>query len=152
MKTAQNILYKMVKMKITMFQVDPYIFPDARDKEIAEVAIKVWNSIPGPRVGDYVIYPDGHYERISYDWDDHVQTSPGGSFNLSKGGSTSFSGGLNPGVRVDDLVQTNMMWRGRFWMFHWGFPAAAHSIGVFIPCRVFKHVDYTNAPLRPGRW
>ncbi len=55
-------------------------------------------------MGDVVIYPDGHEERISRDWGYRVQTSTDGSFYVGDHGYVNFSGNLNPSVAKDLLL------------------------------------------------
>lgn len=100
------------------------------------------NSMTTPRVGDYVLFASGQLERISHDWDDVMQTSPGGSFNLSKSGRASFSGGLNPPIPVESLQQTQAQLPGEFWFFHHGITGPHRAIYADIQCRVYK----TTAP------
>lgn len=101
----------------------------------------------GPRVGDYVLFPDDmprdglyerYIERISHDWGDGVQTSPGGSWYLGDG-FASFSGSLNstiPKARLEDTGETKL---GSFWFFKGDYARAHNGVDVMASCRVYRY-------------
>jgi hypothetical protein len=114
---------------------------DQKDNQILRRRFAAWEAIKGPRMGDYVIYPDGHSERISYDWGSKVQTSDakfGSSFYLEECGYVSFSGGLNPPVPKNKLRETGRTLDGAFWFFHQDWWQADNGVGFELPCRVFE--------------
>ena len=45
----------------------------AKNAEILAARIAVYDKIDGPRVGDYMEFPDGKTFRIAHDWSDRVQ-------------------------------------------------------------------------------
>ena len=44
-----------------------------KNAEILAARIAVYDKIDGPRVGDYMEFPDGKAFRIAHDWGDQVQ-------------------------------------------------------------------------------
>lgn len=135
----------------SLFQTDAEVIPDDQDETLAKEYLKKWDEYLSPRVGDYIIMPDGTYERFSHDWIDSLQTSPGGSFHLGDG-FTSFSGALNPSIPIEDIHPIDFKMCGNFWMWHHGFPGYHNAVGVTALCRVFVHKNYQGRPIRPGRW
>jgi hypothetical protein len=116
--------------------------PDEYDHGMVDTLLRGWNShfhhSPNhPRVGDYVIMPDGTYERAAYVWPECVQTAPGGSYYLGNG-SASMSGTLNPGIANERIKPTDETKEGHFWTFHHNDPCADNGIGISCSCRVFK--------------
>ncbi len=115
--------------------------------ELLENRTAMRDEHPGPRVGDYVLFPDdmprdGKYERqverFSHDWEDALQTSPGGSWYLGNG-YASFSGSLNrsiPKVRLEDTGEVRL---GSFWFFSNDHARAHNGIDVQAPCRVYRY-------------
>ena len=59
-----------------------------------------------PRNGDIIFLPGYKMVYICHVWDNHVQTTRGGSFSIHSNGSMSYSGGLHPGISREDLVLT----------------------------------------------
>jgi hypothetical protein len=117
------------------------------DTELLENRTAMRDEHPGPRVGDYVIFPDdisrdGEYERqverFSHDWGDALQTSPGGSWYLGDG-YASFSGALNPSIPKSHLIDTGETRPGQFWFFKDNSPRAYNGIDVQAPCRVYRY-------------
>lgn len=92
----------------------------------------------GPRVGDFLIRPDGKPDRFTHLWDDHIQTGGiGGSFYIGQG-YISYSGGLEPGVKLADLHRVDGESKmGSVWFFHKGHMRAHNSVSYLVPFRVF---------------
>jgi hypothetical protein len=111
---------------------------DERDQKILDKIMVLRNNIQRPRIGDFLRFQTGELERLSHDWGDGFQTSPGGSFFLSACGNGSFSGGLNPITPLGRIELTSETLPGRFWFFHHGFPGAGRGVDFFIPCRVYR--------------
>ncbi len=125
-----------------LYQLDYPVMPDEYDKGMIDVYLKSWNSHfhnspKYPRVGDFVIMPDGTYERAAYVWEDGVQTCINGSFALYNG-YASMSGGLNPSIPKEKLISIGETKEGTFWAFHHDSWHANNAIGVRCSCRVFK--------------
>jgi hypothetical protein len=110
--------------------------PDERDQQIAEEKIKAYDEIPGPRVGDFIILPNGKYQRFSHEWPDQIQTCDEGSFYLGKG-YASMSGGLDPGYKKEEIIPTEQIRTGHFWFFHHDDACGSNSVGLKMDCRVF---------------
>lgn len=128
----------------TLYQKDYPVQPDDYDKGMVDAYLEQWNShfvnSPDvPRVGDYLIMPDGTYERAAHVWDDGVQTTKCGSFALGNG-YASMSGGLNPGIPKEKIVSTYEKKEGHFWVFHHNHWTGSNAVGVKCACRVFKVV------------
>lgn len=111
-------------------------FFDNVDAEIVAANIAAWNEIKGPRVGDFIRMRDGRLQRFSHAWDDGIQTSDGGSFYFF-GIGVSFSGGLNPSIPYETIVQSEGPHQGRFWMFHHGHSQAHNGVSFTMPCRFY---------------
>lgn len=109
---------------------------DETDAAIFSERFHAFQDIHGPRVGDYVKFADGRMERISHICGDSVQTSESGSFYLGKG-YVSFSGGLNPGIPLDELEYRADHKRGSVWFFHHDHACADNGVHVSMDFRVY---------------
>lgn len=124
--------------RIDMFRVMGTAL-DERDLKILLNSFTAREQIERPRIGDFVAFATGQLERLSYDWDDGFQTSPGGAFFLGKSGHGSLScGGLNPKTPLHALELTHTTLPGAFWFFHHGIPGCGRGVYFEIPCRVYK--------------
>lgn len=112
---------------------------DERDQMLLEKKIAAREKICGPRLGDFVKFPNGIIERFSHDWGDSIQTSPIKycSFYLGNG-EASFSGSLNPGIPKSSLKLTEEVVEGEFWFFHHDSPGAGRGVYCTVPCRMFE--------------
>lgn len=113
---------------------------DERDRAILAERQAAWNERTGPRVGDFVRFPDGSMARFTHDWGESIQiscTKYGGSFYLGHG-YASYSGGLEPGIKKEFLVETNETEIGRFWFFHRDWAEAHNGVNVDLGCRVYE--------------
>lgn len=108
------------------------------NEELLSNRTAMWDEEDGPRVGDYVIFPDGHQERFSHDWGDGLQTSPGGSWYLGDG-YASFSGALNPAIPKARLEDTGYKRLGWFWFFKNDYARAHNGVNVQAICRVYRY-------------
>lgn len=119
---------------------------DEIDRTILEERISARMYHKGPRIGDYCNMLDGRRLRFSHDWGDDIQVSEGGSFYLSAGGYTSFSGGLEPAIPKSTISKGHEMSPlGSFWFFHHDHRGAHRGVQVKALCRVFEqHKDITN--------
>lgn len=111
------------------------------DKILAQ-RVAAFNRRTGARVGDFLKLkvPDARcqeYVRFSHDWEDSLQTSECGSFYLSESGFISFSGGLDRGIKREDLIETEEKKLGNIWFFDQGISGAARGVDFPIECRVF---------------
>jgi hypothetical protein len=135
---AEKIRNEKSDTVITMFQMHGDTEPDERDRQNAIERFKLRGNDPKPRVGDYVITPDGSYDRIAYIWSGALQTSKGGSFHISYDGYVSMSGGLDPGFPKEQFHLTDEKKPGYFWFFHHNDVCANNGVGVEAFCRVYR--------------
>jgi hypothetical protein len=121
---------------------------DDYNRELATRRIIDLDAVEGPRVGDFVRYENGRMERVSHIWDftdedpsfvPQAQTSESGSFYLGHG-YVSFSGGLNPGVKVSELRLTDEKKLGSVWMFNHDVRRAHNGVDFNIEFRVYEVV------------
>jgi len=50
----------------------------------------------------------------------------------------SYSGGLEPSIKHDQLELTDEIRLGAVWFFHHDYSTASNGVNAWIPCRVFK--------------
>lgn len=125
---------------------------DEQDQAILGHRIVARDGLDGPRVGDFVLYPDGSNRRIAHLWhkeDESIQSiqptwGKDGSFYLNKWGGVSMSGGLDTGFPPErlELVEDELQ-MGNFWFFshdHWG---EGRGITVDTPCRIYAYTEGT---------
>lgn len=114
------------------------MYLDQKDSAIYETRNKWYQEQSKPTVGDFIRYPNGKYERISYVWPDKAQTTDDGSFYLGDG-YVSYSGGLFSGVKTNTLsLNNNEKQLGRFWFFHHNDRKAHNSVECILKCRVWN--------------
>jgi len=121
----------------SLYQVDYPHVPDERDQAIAVERLNRLDAELKPRVGDFVIMPDGSYERFSYDWGTGLQTCISGSFYLGYG-YVSMSGSLNGLIPNSKIAITDEKKPGDFWFFHHDCAEAHRAVGVRALCRVYR--------------
>lgn len=107
------------------------------NEEILQNRTETYNNRPGARVGDFLKLPTGKFTRFTYSWDDHIQTGGmGGSYYLGNG-YLSYSGGLDPGVKKSDIVETDEKKDGLVWIFDKDEHRAHNAVHFKIEQRVF---------------
>jgi hypothetical protein len=115
---------------------------DERDATILAQRTESWDKRPGPRVGDFVQFPDGYVGRFTHDWGDAIQTTcrqfPGDVSFYFGDGYCSYSGALDPAVSKTRLEHTGCTARGVVWFFHHDLSRAHNGVKAEIPCRVYK--------------
>ena len=114
-----------------------------KDLNILKTRIKEYDRIKDARVGDFFITSEDHYVRFTHAWDDHIQTSESeksGSFYLGNG-YISYSGGLDPGFKYSEIVDTGQIKKGWIWFFHDGWQLAHCGVHFNIDFRVFKIIS-----------
>lgn len=119
----------------------PPIFDD-KDYAIKTHRLVFWDSVGGPRVGDFLELEDGTLHRFTHAWDETLRTTsalyPGhGSFYFGPG-FCSYSGGLDPGVTRTRLQDTGRIKEGCVWFFHHDYACAHNAVTTTIPCRVYR--------------
>jgi hypothetical protein len=115
---------------------------DDKDEVLKQRREVLWNSRPGPRVGDFVIMPgEEEPRRFTHDWDDTIQTTTPrfglGSFYFDRDGYADYSGALDPSIPKADLKDTGRTKDGQFWFFHHDSARAHNGVYFTVPCRVF---------------
>jgi hypothetical protein len=118
---------------------------DDRDQGILAARMASYDTIQGPRVGDFIRFTDGVLVRVSHVWEDgKVQTTDGrfgARFYLGdvsdRGAYISFSGGLDEGVWKNTLTQTEETMEGSVWFFHHGFTGGGRGVDTKATFRVF---------------
>lgn len=119
---------------------DPFVKPDEKDREIAERRLLTWDMDIGPRVGDYVITPDGRYLRFAYRWPEGLQTTKkegSGSFYLADG-YMDMSGSLDPTIPFEQIESTSERKSGYCWIFHNDIHRAQNAVRIKALCRVYR--------------
>jgi len=142
----------MSEIKEGIYGSDHNVTPDQQDSQLLADRVGHWDQRTGPRVGDYIVFSDGVTHRFSHDhgkeWG--IQTSPiGGSFFLTPAGHLSYSGGLQPAIKHDQLEETGEHRLGAVWFFHHDYYRASNAVMAKIPCRVFK-TDATSDHWKNG--
>lgn len=126
------------------------LFHTLKLKELAENYIilqersGLFNAVKTVRVGDYVKHLNGTIDRVTYIWEQQgiAQTGGGGiSYYLSKSGYVSYSGGLDPGVKIENLVYTGEVTPGWIWFFNRDFREANNSVTFQIDFRVYHEIE-----------
>lgn len=117
-----------------------------RDFDILTARVKKLNERQGPRIGDFVIFPDGSELRFTYDWSDvggGIQTtSPtlkDASFYLSQSGLCDYSGALDSPLPVSTLEEANETRLGLVWFFSNDSPRAHNGVTAKVPFRVYRY-------------
>jgi len=132
-----------------------------KNAEILAERIAAYDKIEGPRVGDYLDFPEPQprgYEgntassfRIAHDWGDTVQPAScggdTGSFYFSVG-SMSYSGGLTPGILKSRLEATGQHRSGSLWFFSENIAGAGRGVYFQAQFRVFRVLPATP-PAKP---
>lgn len=111
---------------------------------IAERA-KLRAAMQTPQVGD-MLRVVGGYKRFTHKWDDGIQTTSGEPFadgrngccHLTERGHGNYSGGLDPVVAYDLLIDTDEKMQAQFWMFSNDSMQAHNGIYFYIPVRVWE--------------
>ena len=113
---------------------------DSKDEAIRLARQNQRNAITGPRIGDFVIMPDGREVRLAEPWPDGFQASNGGSYVLADNGGIAMSGGFEPGILAPaDLVETGKVRTGSVWFFHHNERRAHNGVQTRIECRVYRY-------------
>lgn len=117
--------------------------PEFDERDAAIVAYRVGRyqerckHVDRPTEGEFVIFPDGTFGRVSHDWVDSAQTSPGGSFHFGEYGF-SFSGGLDDAIPRKHFTLTDETREVPAWIFHHDHWTAHNGVDCMVPVRVWK--------------
>lgn len=104
-------------------------------------------ALDGPQVGDYLKIKYGIYTRFTHVWDESDQIQTGGcsdSFYLGNSGYCSYSGGLDSGVKISDLIETKETKEGLIWFFSENYATAHNGVNYTIPCKVYELKEGAN--------
>lgn len=116
---------------------------DRNRAELAQIEAARAEPIGRPKIGDFVIMPDGTRERCCNATKFGMQTASGGSFNVMRDGTAVFGGGLNKPRLWEYFKPTSGTERGRFWFFSHGIAGAGRAVICYLPCRVFRLEPFT---------
>lgn len=138
-----NHEYEYSGPNIIDFSKQPDYIIEKAEKDIALIKerIKNYHNRPGFKVGGFIHLPDGQKVIISHVWEDTVQTSGGGSMHINSSGGISYSGGLDSGIKKDDLILTDELDSGQIWIFHEGLSGANRGVYYNMPFPVYKTKD-----------
>jgi hypothetical protein len=118
--------------------------------EILKERVENFNLRTGPRTGDFINLPYGLLTRITYVWENHVQTG-GTSFGqyYMGGNYLSYSGPLDRGVLISDLILSPVIIDGNVWIFDEDIQGANRGITFSVPMRVYnlkENADVSGCP------
>lgn len=130
---------------------------DDVDKGIIIERKRIYAKKEGPRIGDFVEFPDGRRARFTHDWDDALQTTTpsdtgeGGRFYFGSG-YCSYSGSLDPSIpKIDLKLVDNFGPEGSVWIFHHDRQEAHNGVDTTIQFRLYKYYPGLGEYLRkPG--
>ena len=113
--------------------------------KILEDRMKEYNAIPGARVGDWIREQNGRMTRVTHDWNDEGQTDETiqhgggeyGQFYLGKG-YISYSGGLDAGIKKNQLRDTGETKQGKIWFFIDDWYTTHNGIEYMVDFRVYE--------------
>lgn len=133
---------------------------DQFDAGILSVYQKARYQIGEISQGDFIKNKDGLFARVTYVWDDGVQTTKfsesgeGGSFHLGASGRMSYSGALEPSLPKTHLRKTGNYKKGRAWIWHRGNVEAHNGVDVECLVQVWEVLDDSQAvdESKPSRW
>lgn len=101
----------------------------------------MYNNIRGIRIGDYIQMSPTKFTRVTHIHPDgQIQTGGGsgsGGYYLGDG-HMSYSGGLDSGFYITDLIETDKQKLGGVWFFHNDFATAGGGVDFNMMFRVFK--------------
>jgi hypothetical protein len=91
-----------------------------------------------PRVGDFLLLPNGEYDRFTYKGGNHLQTGGiCGSYYLGNGYET-YSGSLDRGIKLVDIEFADNFKTGKVWFFNHDIARAHNGVYFEIKQRVYK--------------
>lgn len=103
--------------------------------------VAMFNTLDGPRVGDYVELPNGDLRRICVThFDGDAQMTPSetsGSFNID-GGACDYSGTCGDVFKLIELRFLHRYKLGSVWFFKDGMPTAHSGIDAEVPMRIYR--------------
>lgn len=118
---------------------------DETDARFFRESVALRDQQEGPRIGDFVRYPDGALHRLAIDSGERgFQTmEPGrGAFYDSGSGHLFFSCGspsLTPFVKAQNLARSEETREGEVWTFHHQESVPGGRVNAMVPCRVYAY-------------
>ena len=108
--------------------------------ELLKLKVDQFNTIQGVRTGDYIKIDEDFYTRITHLWDDGQAQTGGtsGSQYYISGSGLSYSGGLDSGINIEHLTETDETKEGYVWFFDKDISGAHRGVTYSIPFRVFS--------------
>lgn len=134
----------------TMIAQNPYFYEYRKhsaviDAELARQRLNALNTRNGPRVGDFVWFPDADKpRRFACDLSDgsmqttHKQSNDS-SFHITRGGYCNFSGSLDSPIWLDQCHDTGNKLLGRVWFFSRSLSGAHRDVNIRLPFRVYEY-------------
>jgi len=134
----------------TMITRNPYFYEYRKDSavidaELARQRLNALNKRNGPRVGDFVWFPDENMpRRFTYNWGDgSIQTttkqSTDSSFHITRGGYCDFSGSLDSAIWLNQCHDTGKKRLGWVWFFSRNLSGAYRDVNVALPFRLYEY-------------
>ncbi len=124
-------------------QIEPAQEVTGKNLDILRARSESFNTMKGPRVGDFCVLLDGSWRRFTYDWGNTIQVTPKdhlGSFYLGIRGA-DFSGSLEQGIDKNKFKLSQSRRLGAFWFFDQGIPGAGRGVNVQVVCNVYREVS-----------
>ena len=117
---------------------------DEIDAAIAKRTKEAWmaRSTTRPRTGDFFRLPDGTLKRFCKVTGRYAQTTTAlrESYYIGVTGDVSYSGSLEPGIDIEDLVFTADIVKGQFWFFHHGRSGPGRAVRIALHCEVWTQL------------
>ena len=119
--------------------------PAVADIELARQRLDALNKRNGPRVGDFVWFPNEEKpRRFTFDLSDgSMQTTTQGSrdssFHITRSGYCDFSGSLDSAIWLDQCHDTGTKLLGRVWFFSRNLSGPHRGVTVCLPFRVYEY-------------
>jgi len=134
----------------TMITLNPHFYQYGStspvvDAELARQRLNALNRHTGPRVGDFVHFPnEGLPRRFTHDWNDgSMQTTIEGSYDSSffiyRSGHCDFSGSLDSPIWLDHCHDTGKKLLGRVWVFSRNLSGPHRGVSVTLPFRLYEY-------------
>lgn len=123
----------------------PFVFNEKKVEENFEILQKIQKARLStldepvrPRNGDVIHLPDNKMVYICQVWNNTVQTTQGGSFSVFSSGGMSYSGGLDSGVKREDLIESDEQDFCACWFPESGWLRAHSAVYAKMKVRVWK--------------
>lgn len=123
---------------------------DVQDRNLNILSDRMteYNKIPGARVGDWIRETSGRMTRATHDWNDAGEDteiiqhggSEFGQFYLGDG-YISYSGGLDTGIKKNQIRDTGEVKKGKVWFFRNDYATAGNGIDYMVDFRVFEVIS-----------